>query len=107
MPKYRVRYVKKVVSFQECYMTVEAADPQTAFLDVENIQTGEVDPTDEEAESEEYGKEYSDETEFSHMEEPTDYGVVSQVIEEDAPGGTFYIFEPMRDYFLALKAPAA
>lgn len=80
MTEYRVRFTKWSRSVSDVYMTVEADSPQAAFERVRQVQTGEVDPTEAEDESEQWGKEYLDDSGFECMDNPADYGVVSEII---------------------------
>jgi hypothetical protein len=101
MPKYRVRYTKASRTLADVYMTVEADSPEAAFERVEAIQNDTAEPTAEEEESEEWGKEYGDGSEFVCMDNPTEWGVISEV-EEDERG--FEVLTSLHDHFRAKLA---
>lgn len=79
MPKYSVRYYKTETNLIRCDMTVEAADPAAAVARVAKHWDGEGDLTDEEQNSEYYGKEFTEGCEFSEMEDPEDDCAVREV----------------------------
>ncbi len=80
MPKFCVRYYKIETNIVRYEMTVEAADEMAARQRVFDGFKGDVELTDEELETEQSGKEFSEGTVFSHMEDPNEPFAVCEVI---------------------------
>lgn len=69
MPKFAVRCYKTETNIVRCEITVEAADEAAARQRVEDAFNGSVELTEEEGESEVFGKEFVDKSEFLRMED--------------------------------------